>query len=78
MTRPEITDDWSYLGDGAYVHIADWGCVTLATHDGLHTTNVVVLEPAELMALARFMHRDLPKNALTMIVNSLKGNPHGK
>lgn len=35
----------TYLGDGAYVKLTEFGDVVLYTTDGINQTNVVYLEP---------------------------------
>lgn len=45
----------TYLGDGAYAAIDDFGTVTLTTEDGISVTNAVVLEPDSYDALERFV-----------------------
>lgn len=49
-----MADNTLYLGDGAYVEITE-DVVVLYTHDGIRTTNQVILGQSELSALLRFL-----------------------
>jgi hypothetical protein len=44
----------TYLGDGVYVSIGDYGLV-LTTEDGLSTTNTIYLEPNVLESLEEYI-----------------------
>lgn len=48
-------DAKTYLGDGVYASIDDYGVVTLETDTGLAITNRIVLEPEVMSALERFV-----------------------
>lgn len=52
----------TYLGDGAYVHFDEHGCVVLTAENGYRTTNTVVLEPEVFAALVAWLraHGRLP------------------
>jgi hypothetical protein len=52
--RPAVTA--VYLGDGVIVELRGDG-VILTTSDGQHETNRIVLEPAVLSALLRFVEQ---------------------
>ena len=44
-----------YLGDGVYAQIEDYGVLILTTEDGVRVTNRIVLEPAVLLSLLKFV-----------------------
>jgi len=44
-----------YLGDGVYAQIEDYGDLILTTEDGVRVTNRIVLEPAVLLSLLKFV-----------------------
>lgn len=45
----------TYLSDGAYAEIDQWGDVVLTTEDGRSVQNRVVLEPCAWQLLVRFV-----------------------
>lgn len=45
----------SYIGDGAYTYVNDFGDVVLYTSDGVEQTNTIVLEPIVLRAFERWL-----------------------
>jgi len=55
----------TYLGDGVY---AEWDGLglTLTTENGIATTNRIVLEPAELIALLTYL-RGIPVGATPLL-----------
>lgn len=44
-----------YLGDGVYAQIEDYGDLILTTENGVRVTNRIVLEPAVLLSLLKFV-----------------------
>jgi hypothetical protein len=57
MSDPTLKD-CEYLGDGAYARLAaDTGDVVIFTHDGIHVTNSVFLEPKVLRAFKEWLQR---------------------
>lgn len=58
MTEP------SYIGDGVYVRVDDWGRIVLTTghHDEAHADNVIVLEPEVLREFDRWRERNMKKH----------------
>lgn len=46
----------TYLGDGVYAAIEEFGLV-LTTENGIEATNTIVLEPAVLRALEEWIER---------------------
>ncbi len=53
-TRPGRFEE-DYLGDGAYVYMSPSRDVVLYTSNGIHETNVVVMEPSVLAAFERWI-----------------------
>jgi hypothetical protein len=47
----------TYLGDGVYAELDDFGSLVLTTEDGIATTNRIVLEPEVLAALNSYIVR---------------------
>ena len=47
----------TYLGDGVYAQY-DGRNVILTTEDGINITNTIVLEPAVVISLQRFLERE--------------------
>ena len=45
----------TYLGDGVYAHVTEWGDLELTTENGINVTNFIVLEPAVMAELLRFI-----------------------
>lgn len=46
-----------YLGDGVYVCWVDKYSIRLTTENGIHTTNVIHLDPEVFCALIRYVNR---------------------
>ena len=47
----------TYLGDGAYAELDQYGDLILTTEDGISITNRIVLGGAEYQALVDFVNR---------------------
>jgi hypothetical protein len=45
----------TYLGDGVYAELDEFGCVILTTEDGISVTNRIVLDLQVLGALKDFL-----------------------
>lgn len=45
----------TYLGDGVYAVVGDYGDVVLTTEDGIRATNTIVLEAEVLYALIKWL-----------------------
>ena len=46
-----------YLGDAVYARVDEFGAVILTTENGIRATNVIMLEPEVMVALAAFYKR---------------------
>lgn len=45
----------TYLGDGAYATLEDWGAIAITAENGIFATDRVELGPVEIRALLKFI-----------------------
>ncbi|MGH9341470.1 MAG: hypothetical protein ACRD1R_18255 [Acidobacteriota bacterium] len=50
----------TYLGDGVYVDITQFGAIRLTAEDGIRVTNTIFLEPEVLKAFLEWLERNGP------------------
>ena len=76
MNKPDLiaeAEQWTYLGDGLYARLDQFGQLALATHDGYQTLDAVYLDYETLIALARFLHPRPSKNFQQYFIDVLTG-----
>ena len=78
MNKPDLiaeAEQWTYLHDGLYARLDQFGQLALATHDGYQTLDVVYLDYHTLIELARFLRLRTSKNFKTTFIQLLNGAP---
>ena len=76
MSKPDLiaeAEQWTYLGDGLYAKLDQFGQLALATHDGYRTLDAVYLDYDTLIALASFLHPRTSTNFKTAFTDQLTG-----
>lgn len=49
----------TYIGDGVYCEVGNYGDIVLTTENGIETTNIIVLENREWKSLIAFVNNQL-------------------